>query len=172
MSKRINYTDIEIEVIKYWIDENMEFIIDEPYIKFKKDSKFKHLKFSARGKYFQILPYIKKKQYSVFIHKAIFYLVYRKYTKYIDHIDGTGWNFPMNLRESSQTQNNSNISVKSNKDSGLPKGVFLSKCGTTFFSTIKINGKPKYLGTYKTIHEAKQAYDKKSIEVNGEFHKS
>ena len=87
--------------------------------------------------------------------------------RYIDHInrDPTD-NRRSNLREVTIQQNGMNRKIRKNKTTGF-KGVWNS--GYKFISQIRIDGKTKHIGTFSTAIEAAEAYDKKSIELFGEF---
>lgn len=54
-----------------------------------------------------------------------------------------------------------NCSQAKTKKSGLPVGVYFNKQRKKYQSQIIINGKNVYLGCYKTIEEASQAYQNK-----------
>jgi hypothetical protein len=54
--------------------------------------------------------------------------------------------------------NRENCSKERTIKSGLPVGVTFYKKTNKYMSTIKINGKKKYLGSFNTIEEASQAY--------------
>ena len=88
----------------------------------------------------------------------------------IDHINGnkTDDRFK-NLRSATNAQNCRNRSRRDNKLG--TKGVWRSakRCKYEFTSSIQIDGKRIYLGTFSTIHEAKLAYDKAAKQVHGEF---
>lgn len=82
----------------------------------------------------------------------------------VDHKDNNGLNNTRdNLRPTNKVGNALNMRVNINKKSGLPKGIYKGKPN---------NGKPRYraivqidkvnyhLGTYDTIEQAQEAYDK------------
>jgi len=82
----------------------------------------------------------------------------------VDHINGdTLDNRRSNLRLATQQQNSQNMRMK-NK---WGKGVYKNK--NRFTVKIGIDGKRIYVGHYATQQEAKDAYDKKAIELFGEF---
>jgi len=87
--------------------------------------------------------------------------------KIIDHInhDMTD-NRRSNLREATIQQNNMNKKIQKNNTVGY-KGV--RKFRNKFESNIMIDGKYKFLGNFSTPIEAAIEYDKKAIELFGEF---
>jgi hypothetical protein len=89
--------------------------------------------------------------------------------KCIDHInhikDDNRWT---NLREATNSQNNSNRVKQKNNKSGY-KGVIWKKKNKKWQATITYMNKIIYLGLYTTPEEASEAYKKKAIELFGEF---
>lgn len=87
----------------------------------------------------------------------------------VDHVDGNGLNNrKSNLRKASYSQNQQN-SKKPNRGNGNKyKGAF-RKGGSKYYSSIILNGKSYKLGVHETEIEAAQAYDRKAIELFGEF---
>lgn len=87
----------------------------------------------------------------------------------IDHIDGNGLdNREKNLRVCSQKQNLYNRKVQSNNKLGV-KGVRWNKHKNRFEPNITVDGKKIYLGRYKTVEEASEAYKKAAIKHFGEY---
>jgi hypothetical protein len=85
----------------------------------------------------------------------------------IDHINGNGIdNRKENLRIATHQQNNFNKKPYVNNKCGL-KGVRLDR--GNYVATITYNAVTKYIGSYKIIEEAAMAYDKKALELFGEF---
>ena len=88
--------------------------------------------------------------------------------KFVDHIDGNPMNNrKSNLRLCTCAQNLYNKPAQSNNTSGK-KGVFKLQEGR-YRSSIGFHGHTIYLGTYDDIDEAAMAYDRKAIELFGEF---
>ena len=98
-----------------------------------------------------------KKQYHLFAHQFAYYMKYGKIVKQIDQIDGNRSNNKIdNLREVTNQQNSHNRTKA--------KGYFFNKKTNKFQSTIVVNYKTIYLGSFNTEQEARQAYlDAKKI---------
>jgi len=89
--------------------------------------------------------------------------------KMIDHIDHDGLNNQKyNLRSCNQAQNTANSRPYENNTSGL-KGVCWHKIGKKWVSQIGFNNNLIYLGLFNDKNDAGRAYDKKAIELFGEF---
>ena len=96
---------------------------------------------------------------------AWFYMTGVWSNKIIDHINRTrNDNRWKNLREATKSQNNSN-SLRNNK-CGF-RGISKQRGGWQVM--IQHQNKQQYVGFYKTCQEAAKAYDKKAIELFGEF---
>ena len=93
----------------------------------------------------------------------------------VDHIDGNGGNNEVrNLRWCTNTMNNANRKKNINGTTSQYKGVYMTtyKSGAVrYIATIAENGKKKHLGTFKTEKEAAIVYNKKALELWGEFAK-
>jgi len=86
----------------------------------------------------------------------------------VDHINGDiADNRIENLRMATRQQQNFNQKVRKSK-LGV-KGVQFRN--GKYRATIRINGKQTHLGTFDTLEEAKEAYDTKAKEIQGEFFK-
>jgi hypothetical protein len=97
--------------------------------------------------------------------------------KQVDHINGNPLdNRKENLRVCSQQENCMNRRHRTDNRSGY-KGVSYMKKGKDMINErskpwrayIKFNHKQTRLGTYKTKEQAARAYDKKAIELFGEY---
>jgi hypothetical protein len=103
-------------------------------------------------------------------HRLAWLFVYGDFPeKDIDHkdCDGTNnrWN---NLRLATQTQNNANTRTHAKSITGI-KGVRLQKRTGRYEAQIQSEGKLKYLGTFDTPDEAKNAYFNAAKECFGEY---
>ncbi len=88
---------------------------------------------------------------------------------YADHVDMNGLNNQrLNIRLCTKSQNNCNRGTQSNNTSGY-KGVNWHKKSKLFQVNIAYKNKQIYLGCYKSKHEAAKAYNKKALELHGEF---
>jgi hypothetical protein len=107
-----------------------------------------------------------KRQKGVLMHRLIMGLTDPRIK--CDHGDGDGRNNTrLNLRTCSTSQNGMNKGAQRNSLTGV-KGV--SPHGKNrFAATINIAGKQKHLGLFKTVEEAKDAYEKAAISHHGEF---
>lgn len=75
-----------------------------------------------------------------------------------------------NLRVATHRQNAANSSRRKNKN--LPKGVTKQSCFSQYggyLSRITLNYKTITLGTFRTVEEAHDAYNKTALEYYGEF---
>jgi hypothetical protein len=88
----------------------------------------------------------------------------------IDHINGNDIdNRKQNLRLCSHSQNLRNIPKSSRNTTGF-KGVCFDKGVNKFRASIKFNYKTIYLGVFNTAEEASEVYQKKALELHGEFY--
>lgn len=88
----------------------------------------------------------------------------------IDHIDGNPLNNNIdNLRVVGQLENGRNTKFYKNNTSGT-MGIYQHKGSSKWFSSIKVNGKSEYLGTFTEKSEAINA--RKEAEIKYGFHKN
>lgn len=88
---------------------------------------------------------------------------------HVDHFDQDSLNNRRyNLRPATVSQNGCNRPAQAHNASGI-KGVYRNKRYGTWSAQIKINRKPKHLGTFATAEEAARAYDAAAMELHGEF---
>jgi len=87
----------------------------------------------------------------------------------VDHIDGDRSNNKIsNLRLATHEQNCQNIGIPKHNSSGL-KGVHWNSYAKKWRAQIKLNGKRKFLGDYKTKEEAHAAYCNAATKLHGMF---
>jgi len=87
----------------------------------------------------------------------------------IDHIDAVRTNNKWeNLRSATNQENHSNSPKRKNNKSGY-KGVSWSRRDQNWFSTIMVNYKSIYLGSYASAEEAHAAYTEASAKYFGKF---
>lgn len=88
--------------------------------------------------------------------------------EHVDHKDMcTSNNKWSNLRECSHSENHLNTFKPSNNTSGY-KGVAWNKRANKWSVNIQF-GKKYFLGNFNCKHDAAEAYNKKAIELHGEF---
>lgn len=114
-------------------------------------------------------PYIftSVKQRTVYLHRLI---TNAPQGMDVDHIDGNPLNNSRNnLRLCNRSQNLiARLRIHNTSTSGF-RGVSLVKRTGRYTAQIDIGGKKFHLGTYATAEEAAIAYNKKALEVFGEF---
>ena len=88
----------------------------------------------------------------------------------VDHIDENKTNDNVNnLRWATDRGNKQNIGITRYNTSGF-KGVSYQKLSKKYKATIKIAGKQKHLGYFKTAEDASKAYERKVKVINGEYY--
>lgn len=101
------------------------------------------------------------------IHRTILGLGKSDKSIFVDHINGNRLdNRRQNLRLCTAQQNAWNSGARKTSKTGK-KGV--SKNGGGFMAQIRIKGRTKHLGTYRTVEEASQKYISADKEIHGEF---
>lgn len=105
------------------------------------------------------------------LHRLIWCLVTNEWpTSLIDHVNGVRTdNRWLNLREASTAENTRNGIVRSQSITGV-KGVSPSKCGKKFVAVLHLVPKRKFLGTFSTVEEAKEAWNTAAKLHHGEFY--
>jgi hypothetical protein len=87
----------------------------------------------------------------------------------VDHINGNRLdNRKSNLRFCTSTQNKANMKIRKDNTTGY-KGVSIDKRNGKFQAYININGKRCSLGMYNKLDDAAKAYNKKAVELFGDF---
>lgn len=114
----------------------------------------------------------KVKRRNVFIHRVILERVLgRELTarEEVDHEDRNPLNNRRsNLRLATRTQNNCNQGVRKDNSSGF-KGVRWVENEQRWIARIRIDGKRKTLGRFKSAEAAHEAYIAAASELHGEF---
>jgi hypothetical protein len=101
----------------------------------------------------------------IFMHRLIMNTPEGMHT---DHKNHKGYdNRKYNLRICTQTQNLQNRAIQ--KGHSRYKGLYLNENRSKWRGQIRCNGKKHCLGTFKNEIDAAKAYDKKAIELFGEF---
>lgn len=107
------------------------------------------------------------KQTSIKMHREILGLSNPKAIS--DHIDGNGLNNQKgNLREATKTQNNANRKSADNSASKY-LGVNWLPVRKKWKAELRKNGKLFFLGRFNNEIDAAIAYNKKAVELHGEF---
>jgi hypothetical protein len=108
----------------------------------------------------------KKKSKTVNMHNVI---MKPKSGMFVDHIKhNTLDNRKSNLRLATRSQNNANRSPVNNASSKY-LGVGFEKDRGKWTARIRVNNKGIRLGSFNNEKDAAKAYDKKAIELHGEF---
>jgi hypothetical protein len=121
--------------------------------------------FDKSTNYWRVM--INEKHYR--LHRIIFLYNYGYLPKEVDHIDkNTSNNKIENLRPCTPSQNCCNRNIRKDNVHGA-KGVTYRKDIGKWQAYITFNKVRKGLGTFKSFEEAKNAYEKASIELHKEF---
>jgi hypothetical protein len=104
------------------------------------------------------------------VHRIIWKLLKKEEPpRIIDHIDCNRSNNKIeNLRKASKSENNVNVIKSTNNKWGFT-GVQYDNRKNKFLATIRYKNKTYFLGYYTTAEEASLVYQKKSLELRGEF---
>lgn len=108
-------------------------------------------------------------------HRLAFIYMTGSFPKYIDHKDRNGFNNKWeNLREVTISQNAANSFRKVKNKAGFKGVKFMTDHARIkpWEASIHKNGKYYYIGAFKTAEEAAKAYDKKALELYGEYAKT
>jgi hypothetical protein len=129
------------------------------------------------------LHYVEGKKFTAVIRGDKFYLYSRSQNKYahrlimgeprdglvVDHIDGdTTNNSKSNLRVTTPANNSANQKIPKNNKSGY-KGVSFDKENKKWRAKLGYQGKQQDLGRHLDPIQAAEAYNKKALELWGEY---
>ena len=104
----------------------------------------------------------------VWEHRLVWFKKHGYWPVAIDHIDSDkGNNDISNLREVTRGENNHLRPVRKDSTTGV-KGVFPNKHG--YMARIGKGGVKHYLGNFKTVEEAKEAYESAKMDLYGGFY--
>lgn len=111
----------------------------------------------------------------VMIYRVIYALVHNldldDLPPIIDHVDGDPLNDrPGNLRPATARQNAQNSAFRKNNKSGYRGVVLDARCGS-WVAKIKVNGKDKNLGSFRTKEEASACFIMAAKKLHGEFYR-
>jgi hypothetical protein len=102
-------------------------------------------------------------------HRLAYLFMEGRLPKCIDHKNGNkSDNSWLNLRECTYSENLRNTGKKSHNTSGYKGVIWHKRCGK-WHSRVGFNRKKHHIGYFNTPEEAARAYDKKAIELHGEF---
>jgi len=106
-----------------------------------------------------------------YAHRLAWFYVYGRWPKHqIDHVNvDCSDNRLSNLREATQSQNQSNKPLNKKISGTGFKGVSFHKKQGRFFSRIRVNNKLIHLGCFPTAEEAHQAYVVAANDIRGDF---
>ena len=125
---------------------------------------------AENGKTYYAGRYIrrKSKRTTISMHREILGLCFGDGKK-TDHVNHCGLdNREQNIRVCTHQQNMCNRELQSNNTSGYA-GVYWYKQSKKWSAIIKNNGILNYLGLFNSKKEAIRTYEKKSVELKGEF---
>jgi hypothetical protein len=112
--------------------------------------------------------WVNGKTKNLYMHR---YILMAPNNLYVDHINGDILdNRRENLRLATHAENIRNIGMKSHNTSGY-KGVSWREDKGKWMAKITYNWRQIYLGLYDSKEEAALAYNKKALELHGEFAK-
>lgn len=148
---------------KIYTNKNQEILIDEEdYSLVSQYTWFIHYGYATTNKRIK-----KGKQFTLKMHRLLMNV--NKTNIYVDHINGnTLDNRKENLRICTSGQNQGNRKKGINNKLGFKGVAKVTNC-SKFQAHICKDFKKIYLGSFSTPEEAAKEYDKKAIELFGEF---
>jgi hypothetical protein len=165
---------ISMKIIK--IAKKYEIKIDETeYEKYSQQNYVWDIVYKRRGviRYVRVMPRGSagakeaRKQFKRYrLHRLIMGITDPKII--VDHINRNPLdNRKSNLRLCTIAENSRNSGIISSRNTSGYKGV--TKSSKKWLARIEFNGKKMYLGSFNTPQAAAEAYDKKAVELFGEF---
>lgn len=140
-------------------NKNINIIVDDEDYEY-----LKQFKWISRQGYAARHISSRPKQKYLYMHHEIL-----KTLELIDHVNGNIQdNRKSNLRIANKQKNAANCKIHKHNTSGY-KGVSYIKSLKKYRAYIVHNNRQMHLGVFKTAKEAAQAYNKKAIEIFGEF---
>lgn len=110
---------------------------------------------------------IKGKGHKIYMHRLILGITAGEY---VDHKNGNGLDNrrSINLRKCTTRENSRNSAPRKNAKSQI-KGVSWCKQTGKWAASIRVNGKPKWLGRFNCEKQAGNAYDIAALKYFGKF---
>lgn len=121
--------------------------------------------------YYIVQLYKNSKGKTITIHRLVAnaFLPNPENKRCIDHINNDRLDNRLeNLRYATHSENGMNRSISSSNTSGI-KGISWYKSINKWRALIKINGKKKHIGLYKTLEEAQKARQEYANELFGNY---
>ncbi len=132
-------------------------------------SKYKWYASMNRKHYARRHHMVNGKKSKLYMHRQILGITDKKI--FVDHIDGNGLNNQRsNLRAATHSENLANVNKRLGTSSKF-RGVNFKKATSKWQVQIQHQGKLHFVGSFVDEVEAAKAYDKKAVELFGEFAK-
>lgn len=150
-------------------NKNYKCIVDDEDYERYKDYNWSVNDYYNKGPYFVRIKQINNKKESIRLHRLI---MNAKKGEEVDHIDGnTLDNRKCNLRICTPKENSRNRKRQKNNTTGYVGVLFVNRkyLIRQFRARIKVDGKIKHLGYFKTREEAALAYNIAAVIYFGEF---
>lgn len=120
--------------------------------------------------YIRLSCTIDKKSKSLYAHRLRWFMAHNELPYMVDHINRNRTdNRLVNLRSVTSSQSGMNMTKKSKVSSSKYKGVCWDKSRNKWICHIKINGKSRFLGRFKSEKEAALKYNFHAKLLFGEY---